>query len=132
QDARHAPTPSSEHERLLSAFAAAAATGDLTDLKSLLAENVITLTDGGGRKSAALNPIFGADKCARFLLGIERKFFTAGQRSLRPIEVNGAPGIAIDVDGQLDSIATIAVENGLIAAIYIVRNPEKLAGFTHH
>lgn len=133
RDARPAPaTPASEHERLLRAFSVAAASGDLQALKSILAEHVVTLTDGGGRKSAALNPIFGADKTARFLFGIDRKFFTPGSRSLRSIEVNGAPGLAIFVDGALDSVVTIAVENGVIAALYIVRNPEKLAAFARH
>jgi RNA polymerase sigma-70 factor (ECF subfamily) len=121
--------PTGEHERLLEAFAGAAVSGDLTKLKALLAEHVVTLSDGGGRKAAALNPIFGADKTARFLLGVERKFFAAGSRGLRPIEVNGAPGLAVTVEDQLDSIITIATENGRIAALYIVRNPDKLAAF---
>ena len=132
KDARPAPaTPASEHERLLQAFAGAASSGDLVALKALLAEQVVTLSDGGGRKAAALNPIFGADKTARFLLGIERKFFKEGQRHLRPMAINGAPGLGIYVDGELDSVATIAVEHGRIAALYIVRNPEKLAAFAH-
>jgi len=131
-EARPAPAaPSSEHERLLNAFAAAAASGDLAGLKALLAEHVITLSDGGGRKAAALNPIFGADKTARFLFGVDRKF-NPGQRTLAPMQVNGAPGLAILVDGELDSVVTIAVEHGRIAALYIVRNPEKLAAFLPH
>ena len=130
-EARPAPTgPTGEHERLLSAFATAANSGDLTGLKALLAEHVVTLSDGGGRKAAALNPIYGADKTARFLFGIERKFFAHAGRSLEPLEVNGAPGLGVKVDGELDSVITIAVENGRIAALYIVRNPEKLAAFT--
>lgn len=130
KDARPAPaTPAGEHERLLTAFAVAATSGDLAGLKALLAEHVVTLSDGGGVKAAALNPIFGADKTARFLFGIDRKF-KPRSRTLQPMQINGAPGIAIYVDGELDSVATIAVEHGRIAALYIVRNPEKLAAFT--
>jgi len=117
-----------EHERLLSAFAQAATSGDLAGLKALLAEHVVTLSDGGGRKAAAINPIVGADNTARFLLGVARKF-TPSARRLQPTEVNGAPGLAIYADGELDSIVAIAVENGAIAALYIVRNPCKLAAF---
>ncbi len=131
KDARPAPaTPAGEHERLLHAFGVAATSGDLAGLKALLAEQVVTLSDGGGVKSAALNPIFGADKTARFLIGLDRKF-APGARTLRPMPINGAPGIAIYLNGELDSVATIAVEHGRIAALYIVRNPEKLAAFAH-
>lgn len=132
KDARPAAvTPASEHERLLHAFAAAATSGDLAGLKALLAEHVVTLSDGGGRKAAALNPILGADKTARFLFGVDRKFNT-GERTLRPLAVNGALGLGIYIDGELDSVITIAVENGRIAALYIVRNPDKLAAFAPH
>src|SRR3984957_4673752 len=55
--------------RLLSAFCEAAASGDVTALAELLREDAIALTDGGGRKTAALNPILGADKVARFFIG---------------------------------------------------------------
>lgn len=133
KNARPAPaSPVSEHERLLAAFGAAAATGDLAALKALLAEHVVTLTDGGGKKAAALNPIFGADRSVRFLMGVERKFVAPGSQSFRAISVNGVPGMAIYVDGELDAVGTIAVEGGRIAAIYIVRNPEKLAAFAQH
>jgi RNA polymerase sigma-70 factor, ECF subfamily len=129
QAGRPAPSaPQGEHDRLLNAFAAAASTGDLAGLKAILAEHVVTLSDGGGRKSAALNPIFGADKTVRFLFGVDRKF-KPGQRALEAIEVNGAQGLAVRVDGALDSVLTIAVEHGRIVAIYIVRNPDKLAAF---
>lgn len=120
--------PQGDHERLLAAFAQAAANGDLTDLKALLAEHVVTLTDGGGRKSAALNPIFGADKTARFILGLRRKIAaSAVPLAVEVASINGAPGLLLYLDGVLDQVQTIAIENGRIAALYIVRNPDKLA-----
>ncbi|WP_395646674.1 sigma-70 family RNA polymerase sigma factor [Terricaulis sp.] len=121
--------PQGEHERLLAAFAQAASSGDLSDLKALLAEHVVTLSDGGGRKSAALNPIFGADKTARFILGIRRKI-AESEVTVSVACINGAPGLLVYLDGALDQAQTIAVENGRIAALYIVRNPDKLAALT--
>jgi RNA polymerase sigma-70 factor (ECF subfamily) len=120
--------PQGEHERLLAAFAQAAATGDLDDLKALLAEHVVTLSDGGGRKAAALNPILGADKTARFILGLRRKIANSDIAiGIEVASINGAPGLLVYFDGVLDQAQTIAVENGRIAALYIVRNPDKLA-----
>lgn len=127
--ARHDPAPHRDaHERLLAAFALAAASGDLTALKALLSEDVIAMTDGGGRKSAALNPIFGADKTARFIIGVARK--SGGEALMagaRVATINGAPGLLLFIDGALDQALTIAVEAGRIAALYIVRNPDKLS-----
>lgn len=126
--ARREPVPRrDEHQRLLAAFALAAASGDLNALKALLSEDVIALTDGGGRRSAALNPIFGADKTARFIIGVARK--NGGEALMagaRPATINGAPGLLVFIDGVLDQALTIAVEAGRIAALYVVRNPHKL------
>lgn len=126
---RHAPAPSQEHERLLNAFAQAAVSGDLGALKALLTEDVITVSDGGGRKAAALNPILGADRTARFIAGIVRKADAFKvTRTARLATINGAPGLLIYIDGVLDQAQLIAVDQGRIAAIYLVRNPDKLAG----
>lgn len=125
---RPAPAPTHEHERLLAAFAQAAVSGDLTALKALLAEDVVLLSDGGGRKIAALNPIRGADNIARFIAGIVRKLnATNAQTGAQVSLVNGAPALMLYLNGELDQVQMIAVENGRIAALYLVRNPEKLA-----
>lgn len=62
-----------EHKQLLESFVEATASGDQTRLRSLLTDDVVSLTDGGGVKIAALNPIVGADKVARFFIGIYKK-----------------------------------------------------------
>ena len=63
-----------------------AATGDLQVLMDVLAPDVVLLTDGGGRKQAALQPIRGAEKVLRFLAGIREKIGDAGAV---PMDVNG-------------------------------------------
>ncbi|MEH2514072.1 RNA polymerase sigma-70 factor (ECF subfamily) [Nitrobacteraceae bacterium AZCC 1564] len=119
-----AATPDN-HARLLDAFGDALRSGDVTRLAALLREDAIAITDGGGRKLAALNPVIGAHKVARFFVGLAAK--NAG-RDLRvePRIINGAVGALVYLDGELDHTLTIAVDGHQIAAIYVVRNPDKL------
>ena len=120
-----APAPPDRHARLLSAFCQAAASGDVSTLATLLREDAIAITDGGGRKTAALNPIRGAQKIIRFLLGIAGK--NAG-RDIRmvPMTINGAAGALLYMDGEIDLTLSVAIDGDTIAAIYLVRNPDKL------
>ena len=126
RDNRPAPsaTPDS-HARLLQAFSDAVASGNVRQLAELLREDAVALTDGGGRKFAARNPIIGADKVARFFIGLAGK--TAGQDvRIEPAVINGAVGALLYLDGELDLTLSMAIDGDKIAAIYIVRNPDKL------
>jgi RNA polymerase sigma-70 factor, ECF subfamily len=119
------PVAPSRHEHLLKAFIEAVASGDLARLTGLLREDAVAVTDGGGRKSAALNPIYGADKIARFFIGV------AGKNADRDIRIesamiNGAVGALLYLDGELDHSLSIGVDGEKIAAVYLVRNPDKL------
>ena len=123
---RVAPTAAPEgHARLLRAFCEAAASGDVSALASLLREDAIAITDGGGRKQAALNPIRGAEKIIRFLIGIAGK---NADRDIRivPMLINGSAGALLYMDGEIDDTLSMAIDGEKIAAIYIVRNPDKL------
>jgi RNA polymerase sigma-70 factor, ECF subfamily len=126
KDARPAPSATPDrHAALLSAFAEAVASGDVSRLAGLLRADAMALTDGGGRKSAALNPIMGADKVARFFIGLASK--NAGRAiSIRPTMINGTVGALVYADGELDHSLSVAIDGDRIAAIYIVRNPDKL------
>ena len=126
RDERPAPPARPDsHARLLAAFCEAAASGDISTLATLLREDAIAITDGGGRKTAALNPIRGAQKIIRFLIGIAGK--NAG-RDIRivPMTINGAAGALLYLDGEVDHTLSMAIDGDRIAAIYIVRNPDKL------
>lgn len=121
------PAPPEAHKTLLTKFAEAVATGDLSRLQALLAADAVSYSDGGGVKLAALNPVVGADKVARFFVGLFQKHEARGGRSeLQIASVNGLPGFVIYVDGELDHTLSIEVEDGQIRAIYVVRNPDKL------
>lgn len=127
QCARPGTPPSPEaHQRLLAMFAEAVTSGDVSRLVALLREDAIALTDGGGRKPAALNPIIGAEKVARFLVGLRRKYDDWEIR-LEPALINGAVGALLYIGDALDQAISFAIDGDRIAAIYAVRNPEKLA-----
>ncbi len=126
RDARPAPvaTPDS-HACLLRAFSEAVTSGDVSRLAGLLRQDAIALTDGGGRKSAALNPIMGADKIARFFIGLAGKNIGRDIR-IEPTMINGTVGALLYLDGEIDHSLSMAIDGERIAAIYIVRNPDKL------
>lgn len=111
-------------ERIAAAFLAAARTGDASKLAGLLAEDAVLWSDGGGKKAAALNPIRGAGRIARFFAGIVDK--APELVSVRRATVNGLPGaVAIEADGSPYVIA-VECRAGRVGAVYILRNPDKL------
>jgi RNA polymerase sigma-70 factor, ECF subfamily len=122
---RFAASPE-EGRRLAAAFQAAAATADTQAIARLLADDAVLYTDGGGKRVAALNPIRGPDKIARFFEGVARKNAAFTAITARHAIVNGMPGFVLhEDDGSVDTMA-FEHRDGRIVAIYIVRNPEKL------
>lgn len=120
---------SSPHERrmLVDALLAAARTGDLDGLAALLAPDVVAISDGGGRVSAARNPVTGADRVLRFLAGIMTK---RPGLQLEPAEVSGHPGIVLHDGAVLVGVVSVEVVGGLIAELLLVLNPDKLGLWT--
>lgn len=118
-----------KHAQLMSAFAAATESGDLNALKQLLASDVRVVTDGGGKVRAALNVIDGADRVAQFLVDATRKRPGAWWRedfTPRFAIINGLPGIIVDApEGPVQTVA-FEIEGGVIRALYVLRNPDKL------
>ena len=123
------PVSKERGQDIANAFFAASNHGDLGALRQLLAADVIAYTDGGGKAAAARNPLYGADKVSRFFAGLARKHdgeaFTG-----RPVacRVDGLPGIMlVDEQGRAVQTMAVEVEGGRIVALYITRNPDKLA-----
>ncbi len=109
----------------LEAFKLAAETGDLQSLLDILAPDVVLLGDGGGVKQAVPRPIVGADKVARLLAtGLGRITAVA---SLQQAQVNGYPALILRLDGEIDTVVAVRVDDGLITGLYAMRNPEKLS-----
>lgn len=115
-------------DRLTAEFAAAVQAGNLEDLMSLLHEDIIAYSDGGGRTRAALNPIYGQNRVARFLIGIARKGGHGLKRQVA--EINAQPGFLGFRDGEARTALVLDIEQDRIRAIYIVANPDKLQHLT--
>jgi RNA polymerase sigma-70 factor (ECF subfamily) len=113
--------------RLAEAFTAATRTGDPSSLAAILAEDVVFLSDGGGRVPAAINPILGRDHVSRMIAGLGQRWRDLPQIRTAFAEINGLAGI-IFYEGKnpFQTLALEAAADGSIAAIYVVRNPEKL------
>jgi len=97
---------------------------DLQKLEQLLADEILVISDGGGKVSAATRPLEGKERALLFLAGIHYKFYQDMQ--VEKGQVNHHPALFYCVDGQLVNCQVFEVENGLIQRIYFVRNPDKL------
>lgn len=112
----------------LEAFRRAIETGDLQSLLDTLAPDVVLLGDGGGVKHAVLRPIVEAGRVARLLaVGIPR---IDGEVSLEPVQINGCPALIVRLNGEIDDVVAVRIDDGLITGIYVVRNPDKLSRVT--
>ena len=114
-----------KHAELLSAFVAASRSGDVATLKRLLAGDVKLVTDGGGKVTAALNVIEGADRVSAFLTGVVRKGWTV-DLTVRVDSINGLPALILSGPDGLVQTTAFEVEGEVVKAIYVVRNPDKL------
>ncbi|RCG16876.1 RNA polymerase subunit sigma-24 [Streptomyces diacarni] len=109
---------------LVETFVAAAREGDLRRLERLLAEDVVSYADGGGKVNTARRPISGRARVARYLAGgLER--FAAGV-ALVPCEVNGGPALLGLAAGRLLGVLSLDVVEGRITTLRIIANPDKV------
>jgi RNA polymerase sigma-70 factor, ECF subfamily len=121
------PTPGM-HEKLLYAFGRALHEGDADGLKAVLRQDAVFISDGGGRRPAATRPVHGADRIVRLLLGVRRMSASQAESySAATTTINGSAAFLLYRDGALEQMLTIEVDDECIAAVYTVRNPEKLA-----
>ena len=111
--------------RLTDAFIEACSTGELGGLVRLLAADAILYSDGGGKATAALAPIRGANHIARFFVGILKK--APPDLQIRRVLVNGQPGLMVIVQEEVVNLLTFDVVDDRIATCFAVRNPDKLA-----
>jgi RNA polymerase sigma-70 factor, ECF subfamily len=122
------PVLPQQQAQITAQFLTASNQGNLQELLNLLAKDVAFWSDGGGQVAAALKPLYGSMKVARFLLAIQRKWPVTTEASLT--EVNGQPGIFLRVGYAVHSVVMFEIVNGYIQTIYSIRNPEKLKHIT--
>jgi RNA polymerase sigma-70 factor (ECF subfamily) len=111
--------------RLGEAFLRAMSTGDLAPFSAMLAEDAILYSDGGGKRHAALNPIYGRDKIRRFLTGIATKWPPPAPTSIETTTINGLPGYVLHFTEGPETLS-FDIDGERVVRIYIVRNPDKL------
>jgi RNA polymerase sigma-70 factor (ECF subfamily) len=128
RDARPRFTVSQEEAAKLSAaFMAASASADFTQLAALLTEDAVLVTDGGGKRGAALRVMVGRDDIVRLLRGVAWRHGGPPVESLEAVRINGWPGFVVQMEDGPSTVAFEPGPDGLIAAVYYMRNPEKLA-----
>jgi RNA polymerase sigma-70 factor (ECF subfamily) len=125
--ARFAPEPQRQRQLLLS-FLSASQAGDMAALTSLLAQDAVSWSDGGGKVQASLQPIYGQQAVARawsFWMSVGRK----NQPPLTDTqaEINGSPALLFWDEGRLAVVISLTVSAAGIQEIYALLNPEKLA-----
>ena len=109
------------------AFFVASRSGDLVALRSMLAEDIALYADGGGKRPAALAPLTGVDPAMAAFRRIADVFVNTPLPRPYFRMINGLPGyVTEEADGILQTTA-LEIRNGKIAAVYVVRNPDKLS-----
>jgi hypothetical protein len=121
---RFEPTPELQ-QRLLARFLQACSQGDVAALTATLAEDVIAWSDGGGKVSAARQPVLGREHVVRLLIGLLRK--APADTRVEVAEVNGTPAILLFGGVRLWYVCGLEMVNDHIQAIHAVLNPDKLA-----
>ncbi|WP_085656566.1 RNA polymerase sigma factor SigJ [Pseudomonas sp. B11(2017)] len=123
---RYRPEPERQSQ-LLDAFEAAIAGGSTVSLSALLSEDVELCADSGGKASAIRQTLFGRSDVLDFV-GQSLHAYWQAQEWL-PVEINGAKGVLIKAQGEVTAAMTFGFDGGgRVNRIYIMRNPDKLAG----
>jgi RNA polymerase sigma-70 factor (ECF subfamily) len=124
---RFTPADPAQNARITAEFMAAAAGGDVQTVMSMLSPDVVWTADSGGKASAARQPVIGADKVARALVGLVSKGMQLPDARVELVTCNAAPAIAIYVADHLEGVFTVEIVDGKITNFYAMRNPDKLA-----
>ena len=115
--------------KLAAAFMTAASQGDMAALSAVLAHDAVMVSDGGGKRKASLRPLIGREDIIRLLEGIAWRaggVEEAWPLTFRAVRINGYPGIVMERGDGPMTVAFQPGEDGKLAAIYMVRNPDKL------
>lgn len=113
------------HEAMMGSFFGAVMTGDVSEVEKLLVTNARVISDGGGKVRAAINVVTGANRVARFLIGVGQKASPTVRYEL--MDVNGWPSI-IGIDGDaVVSVVQLETDGHVVFSVATVVNPDKLA-----
>ncbi|WP_295123295.1 RNA polymerase sigma-70 factor [uncultured Leifsonia sp.] len=117
-----------ERMRLLTAFMAAAVEGDMGALEKLFADDVVSLSDGGGVVRATRIPVVGAVTVAKYIHAFASRFWAGS--ALHLVELNGGPAFVATRDGEVFASVTADLDGAGIHGLFWVLNPDKLGHVT--
>lgn len=123
QRPRFAPSRDA-HRRLLEGFQDACSRGDLAGIERLLAEDVVSVSDGGGKVHAAQRPVRGAARVAKLYASIFRR--APKEAALEVAELNGLPVLLVRIAGVPRTVLDIETDGERIISVRAIANPEKL------
>jgi RNA polymerase sigma-70 factor (ECF subfamily) len=114
---RHLPThhnlsqtPPAQQQQVFTQFLQASINGDMDGLLHVLADEIVLHADSGGKVSAARNPLYGPDRVARYLVGLRQKFLSLFKLAVRPMTINGQPGLIGYLEEALDEKQLLHLE----------------------
>ncbi|URM95378.1 RNA polymerase sigma-70 factor [Actinomadura madurae] len=121
---RRAPVTGAERRRLLTAFVAAARTGDLTSLEAILAADVISYSDGGGAVRASRFPVVGAFRVAKYVRAFADRFWNGVD--VQWAHVNGQEAALLHREGELFTVLAVDASGPRIDRVLWMMNPAKI------
>ena len=123
---RFAPVDPEQNARITAEFMAAAASGDVQTVMSMLAPDVVWTADSGGKASAARRPVIGAEKVARAVVGLVSRGIQLPDVRVETVICNAAPAVLFYQGDRLEGVFTVEIVDGKISNFYAMRNPDKL------
>jgi RNA polymerase sigma-70 factor, ECF subfamily len=127
---RFAPVDPEQNARITAEFMAAASSGDMQTVMSMLAPDVVWTADGGGKASAARRPVVGAEKVARAVIGLVGWGMRIPDVRMETVICNAAPAVVLYRGDHLEGVFTVEIADGKITNFYAMRNPDKLTAAT--
>jgi RNA polymerase sigma factor (sigma-70 family) len=119
---------SGTERRVVDELVVAVAQGDVAGALARVAPDAVLVSDGGPTRRAARRPVVGAERVVRFLTNLGRRTYVGAE--VVPSTINGDPGLIVRLEGSVDFAAAFEVEHDRVAAIWLVRNPDKLEHLT--
>jgi RNA polymerase sigma-70 factor (ECF subfamily) len=126
------PSPDVEAETCRR-FVEAVIGGDVDQVMTLMTTDVVHTSDGGAQHRAARQPVIGPDRVARLLVNLARRYLDAApamEIQANPVRVNNQHGVLIEAEGKPVSLVVFQLSGNLVAAVYAVVNPDKLAALS--